>query len=147
MMTKEAGGGRRRGARGEDRIARRERGGFGNRHLRAGGAVRLQRLDHCRCAPPADPPSLTRALVSAIRAVDPEQPVLDIATLEEVVEESLGQRPLAMLLLAAFAVLALVLASVGHLQRAGLHGAPARARDRHPHGARRAGAAACCGWS
>jgi len=52
-------------------------------------------------------------MVSAIHDVDPEQPVLDIATLEEVVEESLGQRPLAMLLLAAFAALALVLASVG----------------------------------
>ncbi len=61
----------------------------------------------------SDPRSLTRSVVSAIHAVDPEQPVLDIATLDEVVEESLGQRPLAMLLLAGFAVLALVLASVG----------------------------------
>ena len=52
-------------------------------------------------------------MVGAIQRVDPEQPVLDIATLDEVVEESLGQRPLAMMLLAAFAVLALVLASVG----------------------------------
>ena len=52
-------------------------------------------------------------MVAAIQAVDPEQPVLDIATLEEVVEESLGQRPLAMLLLAAFAALALLLAAVG----------------------------------
>ena len=60
-----------------------------------------------------DPRNLTRALVNAIHGIDPEQPVLDIATLEEVVEESLGQRPLAMMLLAAFAVLALVLASVG----------------------------------
>ncbi len=61
----------------------------------------------------SDPRNLTRALVGAIHAVDPEQPVLDIATLDEVVEESLGQRPLAMMLLAGFAVLALVLASVG----------------------------------
>ncbi len=60
-----------------------------------------------------DPRLLTRAVVGAIQRVDPEQPVLDIATLDEVVEESLGQRPLAMVLLAAFAVLALVLASVG----------------------------------
>jgi putative ABC transport system permease protein len=60
-----------------------------------------------------NPRNLTRAMVNAIHGVDPEQPVLDIATLEEVVEESLGQRPLAMLLLAAFAALALVLASVG----------------------------------
>jgi putative ABC transport system permease protein len=60
-----------------------------------------------------DPRGLTRSLVDAIRAIDPEQPVLDVATLEDVVEESLGQRPLAMRLLAGFAALALVLASVG----------------------------------
>jgi putative ABC transport system permease protein len=60
-----------------------------------------------------DPSRLTRSLINAVRAVDPEQPVLDIATMDAVVEESLGQRPFAMLLLAAFALLALVLASVG----------------------------------
>lgn len=59
------------------------------------------------------PRTLTRSIVDAVRAIDPEQPVLDIATMEEVVEESLGQRPLAMMLLAGFAALALVLASVG----------------------------------
>jgi ABC-type antimicrobial peptide transport system permease subunit len=52
-------------------------------------------------------------LISAIHSIDPEQPVLDIATLDQVVEESLGQRPLAMVLLSAFAGLALLLASVG----------------------------------
>jgi predicted permease len=60
-----------------------------------------------------EPRSLTRGLIGAVRAVDREQPVLDIATMDEVVEESLGQRPFAMMLLAAFATLALVLASVG----------------------------------
>jgi putative ABC transport system permease protein len=60
-----------------------------------------------------EPRSLTRSVIGAIRAIDPEQPVLDIATLDEIVEESLGQRPLAMTLLAAFALLALVLATVG----------------------------------
>ena len=60
-----------------------------------------------------EPTSLTRAVIGAVRAIDPEQPVLDIATMDDVVEESLGQRPFAMMLLAAFAMLALVLASVG----------------------------------
>ena len=55
----------------------------------------------------------TRAMVAAVRAVDPEQPVLNIQTLETIVTESMGQRPLAMWLLAAFALLALVLATVG----------------------------------
>ena len=60
-----------------------------------------------------DPTLLTKAMVGAVQRVDPEQPVLDIQTLDEIVEQSLGQRPLAMLLLAAFALLALVLATVG----------------------------------
>jgi predicted permease len=59
------------------------------------------------------PESLTQSIVAAVRAIDPEQPVLAIRTLEHVVEESLGQRPTAMWLLAAFAGLALMLASVG----------------------------------
>ena len=59
------------------------------------------------------PESLSRAIVEVVRAIDPQQPVLDIQTMERVVEESLGQRPFAMLLLAGFALLALVLASVG----------------------------------
>src|SRR5262249_49817065 len=45
--------------------------------------------------------------------IDPEQPVLRITTLDDIVEQSLGQRPLAMRLLAGFALLALVLATVG----------------------------------
>jgi predicted permease len=61
----------------------------------------------------APPESLTQSMVRAVHAIDPEVPVLDVATLNDVVEESLGQRPLAMLLLAGFAALALVLASVG----------------------------------
>ena len=61
----------------------------------------------------SDPALLTRSLIEAVRAVDPEQPVLDITTMADVVEESLGQRPFAMLLLASFAALALLLATVG----------------------------------
>ena len=60
-----------------------------------------------------DAARMTPSLIGAVRAVDAEQPVLDIATMDDVVEESLGQRPFAMQLLAAFAILALVLATVG----------------------------------
>jgi putative ABC transport system permease protein len=59
------------------------------------------------------PESLSRQLVAAVRAIDPEQAVLDIMTMEHVVDQSLGQRPLAMWLFAAFAALALVLACIG----------------------------------
>jgi predicted permease len=60
-----------------------------------------------------DPAALTKPMIAAVRAIDPEQPVLDIATMDSIVEEALGQRPLAMLLLSGFSILALVLASVG----------------------------------
>ena len=60
-----------------------------------------------------DPEAMSRAVTGAVRAIDPEQPILFMRTLESIVERSLGQRPLAMLLLALFAALALVLATVG----------------------------------
>src|SRR5687767_32877 len=60
-----------------------------------------------------EPARMTPSLIGAVRAIDAEQPVLDITTMDDVVEESLGQRPFAMMLLAAFAILALVLATVG----------------------------------
>jgi putative ABC transport system permease protein len=59
------------------------------------------------------PETLTRAVVGAVQALDPEQPLLDIQTMDAVVEESLGQRRFAMLLLGGFASLALLLAAVG----------------------------------
>jgi predicted permease len=60
-----------------------------------------------------DPDTLAGAVIGAVHAIDPEQPVLDVMTMQRVVEESLGQRPTAMKLLAGFAALALLLASVG----------------------------------
>jgi hypothetical protein len=59
------------------------------------------------------PETLTQPMVAAVHRIDPQQPVLEIQTLQLVVDESLGQRPTAMWLLAGFAGLALALASVG----------------------------------
>jgi predicted permease len=59
------------------------------------------------------PESLSQELVKAIESVDSEQPVLDIQTMASIAETSLGQRPVAMQLLAAFSLLAVVLASLG----------------------------------
>ncbi len=59
------------------------------------------------------PETLSRQVVAAVRTIDPEQAVLDVTTLERVVDRSLGQRPFAMQLFASFAVLALVLACIG----------------------------------
>lgn len=57
--------------------------------------------------------NLIPAVVQAVRNVDPEQPVYDVRTMEDVVERSLSQRWLSTALLAAFASVSLLLASVG----------------------------------
>jgi ABC-type antimicrobial peptide transport system permease subunit len=60
-----------------------------------------------------DPASFTQTLIRAVQSVDSEQPVLNPQTMTAIAETALGQRPVAMQLLAAFALLAVVLASVG----------------------------------
>jgi len=61
----------------------------------------------------SDPAALAQSIAAAIRSVDPEQPIYDARTLESVVDRSLAQRWLQTTLLAAFAGMALLLASVG----------------------------------
>ncbi len=53
------------------------------------------------------------AITKAVHELDPEQPVVDIRTMDEVAMGSISRRRFTMLLLAAFAGLALVLAAVG----------------------------------
>ena len=60
-----------------------------------------------------NPSALTRSIGAAIREVDPDQPIYDTRTLDAVIDRSLGQRWFQMMLLAVFAAIALVLASVG----------------------------------
>jgi predicted permease len=59
------------------------------------------------------PQQIAQSIVGAIHAVDPEQPVVDIATMDEVIGESIAQQRFAMRLLTAFAALALLLAAIG----------------------------------
>ena len=59
------------------------------------------------------PRSVTQSVTTAIRAIDPEQPVIEILTMDEVIGASLAQQRFAMLLLGGFAALALILAAVG----------------------------------
>jgi putative ABC transport system permease protein len=61
----------------------------------------------------ADPRSLTSDVRAAVRSLDPELPVAKVMTLTEVVSNSLAGIRFAMLLLAGFGGLALILASVG----------------------------------
>src|SRR5207247_8220958 len=48
-----------------------------------------------------------------LRALDPNQPLADVRTLEEYLDRSVAQRRLTLLLLAAFAGIAFALAAVG----------------------------------
>lgn len=59
------------------------------------------------------PTSLVSAVTAAVHQVDPDEPVLDVETMDDVVNDSLFQQRFSMLLLASFAGLALLLAAVG----------------------------------
>jgi len=59
------------------------------------------------------PEQLTRAVTTAVHAVDPNQPVYDVATMEERLGIALGPQRANMTLMTAFASLALVLATMG----------------------------------
>lgn len=60
-----------------------------------------------------DPASLTNAIKQQIWSLDKDQPVSKVATLSQVVSDSVAQRRFIMLLLVAFAIMALLLAVIG----------------------------------
>ena len=62
---------------------------------------------------PGGPERIARAVERVIHEVDPEQPVLDVMTLDTVVGRSFQSQRFAMMLLTTFAGLALLLAAVG----------------------------------
>jgi predicted permease len=59
------------------------------------------------------PGNLISAVTEAIHRVDADEPVVGVQTMEEVVDQSIAQNRLNMILLSAFAGLALLLASIG----------------------------------
>jgi putative ABC transport system permease protein len=61
----------------------------------------------------SQPSAITSAVTGTIRELDPEIPVTDVMSMEDYIGTTLTQQQMSMLLLAAFAGLALVLASVG----------------------------------
>ena len=60
-----------------------------------------------------DPMSFANAVRGRVRAVDRDQPVAEVRSMDDLVEEEVGQRRLLVLLLGAFAVVALLLAVIG----------------------------------
>ena len=59
------------------------------------------------------PMNVVSAVKQAVQAVDKDQPLAQVKTMEQLLSESVGQRRLSMLLLGLFATIALVLASIG----------------------------------
>ena len=60
-----------------------------------------------------NPMSIVSSVREAVRAVDPNQPVSNIATMDELLNEETAQRRIGMILLVSFAALALLLAALG----------------------------------
>jgi putative ABC transport system permease protein len=59
------------------------------------------------------PKAIVASVVGVVHAVDAEQPVVDVLTMDEVIGESIAQQRFAMRVLTAFAALALLLAGIG----------------------------------
>jgi putative ABC transport system permease protein len=60
-----------------------------------------------------DPTRVLPAVRAALHAIDPDVPIYDISTMDANIASSMGQRRFAMMLLGLFAVMAVVLASIG----------------------------------
>jgi putative ABC transport system permease protein len=60
-----------------------------------------------------DPERLGAAITSAIRDVDPEQPVFGVMSMERVIENASAERRVSMLLLLLFGAIALLLSALG----------------------------------
>src|SRR5438105_10150825 len=78
-------------------------------YLPLGGSSDLRLILRSKAAPL----SLERVVREAVRAIDPEQPVSDFSTLEQVRSEALAPPRLTALLLGAFALLALCITAAG----------------------------------
>jgi putative ABC transport system permease protein len=59
------------------------------------------------------PAALTRAMESAIHEIDPNLPLFNVRTMDQVLEAGIGNERLTMVLLAGFAALALLMAAIG----------------------------------
>src|SRR4029453_14869362 len=79
-------------------------------HKSTGNAIRGMNLV---IKTPSSPSSLTTSVRDAIRALDPNLPVADIRTMEEVVSATLSTPRFTGLLLGMFALLAVILSAIG----------------------------------
>ncbi len=82
--------------------------------------------------------NVSDAIRRSIGQMSNQQIIYDLATIESIVADTLASRRFVMVMLAAFAALALLLGEHWDLRCHRLHRRPAHPGDRHPHGARRA---------
>ncbi len=82
---------------------------------------------------PAEPGAITAGTGPSVK---PDQPINEIRTMNSITLRTLATRRLSLLLMAAFAALALVLSSLGLLWRDRVFGQPANSRIRRTHRAR-----------
>ncbi|HEX3890931.1 MAG TPA: ABC transporter permease [Terracidiphilus sp.] len=61
----------------------------------------------------SDPAGLAETIVAQIHAIDPEIPVYNVATMDQRLSDSLARQRFSMIMLAAFALFAMVLAAIG----------------------------------
>jgi putative ABC transport system permease protein len=60
-----------------------------------------------------DPSALTSSIRAAVASIDPNQPISSIATMDQLVQDSVGSRRVTLILLGVFSALGLVLAGIG----------------------------------
>jgi len=60
-----------------------------------------------------DPASLTSAVRAAVATIDKDQPIFDVHTMQQLVDDSMSTRRLTLVLLGIFSALALILAAIG----------------------------------
>ena len=61
----------------------------------------------------ADPKLLTNSIRAAVESIDKSQPVFNVSTAEQLIDQSVSTRRVALVLLGQFGVLALILAAIG----------------------------------
>jgi putative ABC transport system permease protein len=81
-------------------------------HVQGGGNIPLTKM-YLSVRTTGDPLALAAAVRNEIRGIDPDQPVADIRTMEQRLNDSLWQSRFNMLLLTIFASVAVLLAAIG----------------------------------
>ena len=76
-------------------------------------AARRRSSSRSSCVPPASRSPWSHAVRAQLRSIDPEQPVFEIASMDQLLSSMVAQRRFSMALLGTFAALALVLGVVG----------------------------------